>query len=126
MLDDDGRNRWLRVIIATELASLFGTLTVDSINATDRGVSTVADEYSQLRSAVDTVRFLDADAYRPVDILAWSTQRVAQAGALTEVAKADAIVDLLDALDNLDQSSLEAHDRDRLMQRKYTAYRMLG
>lgn len=126
MLSDDGRNRWLRVIIATELASLVGTLTVDSINAPDRGRSTIIEEYSQLRTAVDTVRSLDSDAYRPVDILAWSTQRVAQAGALTELAKADAIVDLLDALDNLDQSSLEAHDRDRLMQRKYTAYRMLG
>ena len=126
MLSDEGRNRWLRVIVATELASLVGTLTVDSINAPDRGVSTISEEYGRLRNAVDTVRSLDSDAYRPVDILAWSTQRVAQAGALTAVERADAIVDLLDALDNLDQSSLEAQDRDRLMQRKYTAYRMLG
>ncbi len=126
VLDDDGRNRRLRMIVATELASLFGTLTVDSINAPDRGSSTISAEYTQLRAAVDTVRALDADAYRPVDVLAWSTQRVAEAGVLTESARADAIVELLDALENLDQSSLEAHNRERLVQWKYTSYRLLG
>ena len=103
---DDGRNRRLRMIMATELASLFGTLTVDSINAPDRGAITISAEYTQLRAAVDTVRALDADAYRPVDVLAWSTQRVVEAGVLTDSARADAIVDLLDALENLDQRFL--------------------
>ncbi len=126
MLDAERRHRRLRTIVATELASTFGTATIDSINEGSASVEEVRRDFRRLLEAVRTARRLDFGAYNPVDILAWSTTALARSDMVDDATRTEAIVDALDALETVDHDLLETHNIERLAGRRYEAFTLLG
>ena len=126
MLGDGGRHRRLRTFVATELASTFGTATIDSIHEAGATGEEIQRNFRLLLDAVRTARKLDSSAYNPVDVLAWSTLALAGSGMVDDITRTEAIVDVLDALGTVDRDLLEFHNAERLNTKKYEVAKLLG
>ena len=126
MLDDTRRHRRLRTIIATELASTFGTATIDCIHDSSATGREITQKFQRLLEAVRTARRQDFSSYNPVDILAWSTSALVRSNMVDENVRTEAIVDLLDALEAVDTDLLDSHNVERLGIRKLDVFTLLG
>lgn len=126
LLGDSNGHRRLKTIIATELASNYGTITVDSIMEPNTKQEDVKRDFQRLLDAVGSARELDSSAYNPVDVLAWTSWALAGSGTLDEFTRTEAIVDVIDALKTVDQDLLETHNVERLGVRRYEAFTLLG
>ena len=126
MLGDARRHRRLRTIIATELSSTFGTATIDSINHMPQASVQIAQNFQRLLDSIKSARRLDLGAYNPIDILAWTTFALAGSGTVDDVTRTEAIIDVIDALDTVDEDLLESHNVERLGVRRFEAFNLLG
>ena len=126
MLDGSRRHHRLRTFIATELASTFGTATIDALENEEPTGEDIKLNFDRLLDAVGTARTLDFSAYNPVDILAWSTIRLAQSKIVDGGTRTEAIVDVLDALETVDKDLLETHNASRLEGRKFEVSTLIG
>ena len=125
MLEDNQRQWRLRTFIATELASTYGSATIDSISTQGTNES-VRHSFKQVLDAVHRARSMDFSSYNPVDVLVWSTLALAQPGIVDESTRTEAIVDVLDALETVDPDLLDERNRRRLHERRMDVSNLLG
>ena len=125
LLMDNPRQWRLRNFIATELASTLGSATIDSIN-TGASNRIVQQSFGQVLDAVQAARSIDFSTYSPVDVLVWSTLALAQPGVVDENIRTEAIVDVLDALETVDEDLLDGRNREQFHRRRFEVGELLG
>ena len=125
MLEDNQRQWRLRTFIATELASTYGSATLDSISTNETN-ETVRRSFDQVLTAVHAARAMDFSSFNPVDVLVWSTMALAQPGIVDETTRTEAIVDVLDALETVDPDLLDDRNKSRLQERRMNVAHLLG
>ena len=117
ILEGNPRQWRLMTFIATELASTFGAATVDSIY-TGASMAVVREKHQQVLGAVQTARSKDFSSYNPVDILVWSTSALLRHPGIDEVARIEAVTDVLDALETVDPGLLDSGNRVNFHRRR--------
>ena len=122
---DDNRQWRLRTYIATELASTFGAATIYAINS-GANVESVKEQFKQVLQAVRTARTIDFSTYNPVDVLVWSTSAFTSHQEVDDLARTEAIVDALDALETVDPDLLDSVNLDKFHRRRYEVGKLLG
>ena len=121
-----GNRQWrLQSYVATELASMFGTATVDSINA-GATADEVKEHFEQVLRSVQKARMVDYSAYNPVDVLVWSTREFTKHQDIDDTARTEAIVDVLDALETVDPDLLDGGNLQQFHKRRYEVGNLLG
>ena len=125
MLEGNPRQWRLRTFVATELASTFGTATIDSIS-TRATNDHVRRSFQQVLEAVHVARSMDFSTYSPIDVLVWSTTALAQPGIVDETTRTEAIVDVLDALETVDPDLLDIRNREQFYRRRMEVGGLLG
>lgn len=120
------RRQWrLQTYIATELASTFGTATIDAIS-THANNAGVRESFKQVLQAVSTARQIDTSSYSPIDVLVWSTTALSQPGVVDDNTRTEAIVDVLDALETVDPDLLDGRNREQFYRRTMEVGGLLG
>ena len=121
-----GNRQWrLRTYIATELASIYGAATIDSINA-GANMEEVAGSYRQVLNAVNSARAINFSTYNPVDVLVWSTTAFLDSDGVDPVTRAEALSDVLDALETVDPDLLDSGQLNLYHRRRYEIGKVLG
>lgn len=125
LLNGDRRDRSLRSTLATELASVLGTETMDAINR-GASVTEISSSFQRLREAVHSARSANSLHYYPVDVLVWTTTAVVRAGALDETERVEAIADVLHAMETIDVESLDEPNAELFYRRRMDLGELLG
>lgn len=125
LLMDNPRQWRLRTFVTTELASTLGAATVDAIN-TGASNRIIREGFRQILEAVRAARSIDFSTYMPVDVLVWSTLALAKPKVVDEKTRTEAIVDVLDSLETVDEELLDTRNREYLNRRRMQVGQLLG
>jgi len=113
LLGDERRNRILRAHLLIELAAATAARARHVLGRPDRSHEAIP-LFDEARNAIFEARKQDPSSLYPIDVLEWATEAMLESSVLDERAYAEAVADVLYALQTVEEEDLNLEQQERL------------